>query len=214
MPLLRLVALRVQAHTLNVEINPAERLALVGVGLGPVLRAIALMHKVDGGKIFFEDKEITTYSARQVRPLRKQLQFVGGNPQQTLLPQYSVEATLIEPLQIHRVGSAVENRSRAATIAAQMGLNPLLLQMPVGSLSAALRQRVALGRALMLRPQLLITDALTDHLDPAVERPILTQVARICRAQHTAWIFATKNPALAQSFADRVLDLAHEKINS
>jgi len=66
-------------------------------------------------------------------------------------------------------------------------------------------QRVALARAGLLQPRLLVCDELTERLEPAALRPLLTLVARWCRSAGRAWLWTTTSAALAAEFADRVL---------
>lgn len=192
------------------SVEEGEHVAVVGdrgSGKTALLRAVALLEKPQAGQVYFEGRDLTRAGGGQLRALRQRLQFVGGDPMRTLPPDYTVEQTLIEPLRIHRRGSTAEQRERAATVAARLGLNALLLTRKVNALSAAMRQRVALARALTLAPRLLMCDELTERLEPAVAQPLLETVARACRAGHEriAWLWTTSDRALAHTFADRVL---------
>jgi ABC-type glutathione transport system ATPase component len=191
-------------------VDPGECVVIVGEpgsGMTGLLRAVARLEKPEAGQIYFDGRDITRVGGGQLRTLRQHLQFVGGDPMRTLPPDYTVEETLIEPLRIHRHGSASEQRERAAAMATRLGLNALLLTRKVNALSAAMRQRVALARALTLAPRLLMCDELTDRLEPAAARPLLETVARACRSGHEriAWLWTTSDRALAHTFADRVL---------
>jgi peptide/nickel transport system ATP-binding protein len=192
------------------DLAEGEHVAVVGApgsGAADLLRAVARLEKPHGGRVYFEGRDITRLWGGQLRALRQRLQFVGGDPMRTLPPHYTVEQTLLEPLQIHRLGSADEQRARAAAAAEWFRLNPLLLTRKVSMLSAAMRQRVALARALTLHPRLLVCAELTERLEPSAAQPLLTMVARACRAgrERAAWLWTTSSPALARAFADRVL---------
>jgi peptide/nickel transport system ATP-binding protein len=187
-----------------------EHVAVVGepgAGQTSLLRAAAILEKPDAGKVYFEGRDLTRLWGRPLRALRQRLQFVGGDPMRTLPPRYTVEQTLLEPLQIHRLGPAEEQHARMLGVAELFRLNPLLLTRKVSMLSAAMRQRVALARALVLQPRLLICDDPTGRLEPAAARPLLEMTARACRSrrERIAWLWTTSDPALARAFADRVL---------
>jgi peptide/nickel transport system ATP-binding protein len=192
------------------DVAEGAHVAVVGApgsGKTALARAVALLEKSRGGKVYLEGRDITRLWGGQLRALRQRLQFVGGDPMRTLPPHYTVEQTLIEPLQIHRLGSADEQRARVTAVSEWFRLNPLLLTRKVSMLSAAMRQRVALARALTLHPRLLVCDELTDRLEPSAAQPLLAMVARACRASRgpIAWLWTTSDRALARAFADTVL---------
>ncbi len=194
----------------SVTITVGEQVALLGArgaGKTAVARALALIQTPAGGRVLFAGREITRLGGGQLRALRRELQFVGGHPLRILPPRVTVRAALLEPLQIHWRGSAAEQRARVEALAAHMELNPLLLDRRATALSSALRQRVAVARALGLHPRLLICDELADHLDPAAVRPLLARLAHICRAEAITWLWTTTDPALAAEFSDRVVRL-------
>ncbi len=198
-------------------VEPGEQVAVLGVqgtGKTTLLRLLARLDKPEAGRIHFEDTDITAWWGGRLRALRQRMQFVGGDPMRSLPPRYTLEQILLEPLRIHHRGSASEQHARAAALADRLELNPWLLGRTVSGLSATMRQRVALARALTLQPRLLVCDELTDRLEPAAARPLLSAVARACRAdsEPIAWVWATTDRGAALAFADRVLRLENGQL--
>lgn len=195
---------------LSFELQAGERVALVGApgsGKSAVMRTLALLQKPTAGRIHLDDTELTCLPERALRSLRRRFQYVGGHPNRSLPPKRTVEETLIEPLQIHRLGSPAEQKAQAQARLAQAGLNPWLLTRPVSALSAALRQRVSLARALILRPHLLLTDELIEHLEPSAATPLLASLSAECQTAGLTWLWTTADPELARRYSDRMLRL-------
>jgi peptide/nickel transport system ATP-binding protein len=200
---------------LSFELQAGERVALVGApgsGKSAVMRALALLQKPAAGRIYFEDQELTRLPDRKLRAVRRRFQYVGGHPGRALAPQNTVEDTLMEPLQIHRLGSRAEQRAQAQAGLTQAGLNPWLLARPIGVLSAALRQRVVLARALILQPRLLLTDEVIDHLEPSAVAPLLEYLSTWCQAAGLTWLWTTSDLVLARRYSGRVLRLDHGRL--
>jgi ABC-type glutathione transport system ATPase component len=201
---------------ISFSLEAGEQVAVVGApgsGKTTLLRAVALLQRPEAGRIFFEGQDITRAWGGQLRALRQRLQFVGGDPLRSLPPSAGVSESLLEPLRIHRHGSGREQTARVEAMAAQVGPNPLLLGRKVSALSAGMRQRVLLARALTLKPRLLICDGLTERLEPALTQPLFETLARLCRAEAVAWLWATADPALARQFAGRVLRLENGRLH-
>lgn len=195
---------------LSLQLNHGEQVALVGpVGSGKttLLRALALLHKSTAGQIYFEGTDLLRLPDHKLRPLRQRFQYSGGHPTRSIAAQQTVGEALREPLDIHRRGSTTERQARVEAALEGWGLNRWLLGRQVTTLSTTLRQRVALARALILKPRLLISDEVVDHLEPAAAIPVLRHLAALCRAEGLAWLWTTRDAALAQRFADRVLHL-------
>jgi ABC-type glutathione transport system ATPase component len=142
-----------------------------------------------------------------LRGLRQRLQFVGGNPLRAVLNSQTVEEVLREPLDIQRLGSTAERGARVAEALNSFELNRWLLKRPLATLSLALRQSLLLARALMLKPAVLITDEVVQHLEPAAAPRLLERVSAVSAQHRTAWLWTTADLALARHYADRVLVL-------
>ena len=198
----------VKIESLSFAVQMGESVAVAGPhnsGKSLLLRLLARLETPQGGHIYLENKDVTHVWGGQLKAMRGTLQFVGGDPLRALLPHLTVGETLREPLIIHRRGSATDQKARAARCAQQLGLSPFLLDRRIETLSPAMRQRVMLARALTLQPRLLIVDELVERLESAVALPLLENLARVCRAENLAWLWATSDSALAHQFADRVL---------
>jgi ABC-type glutathione transport system ATPase component len=202
---------------LSLDLLPNERVAIVGeraAGVTTLARWLALVERPPVGKVYLEGQDITRAWGGRLRQVRGQLQYVGGDPLRILPPNATVSATLLEPLQIHRRGSAAEQQAQVESLAAQWHLNSLLLQRKISALSAALRQRVALARALSLSPQVLVTDEVIERLEAGAKVPLLVTLSQICQQQTITWLWTTTDLALARRFADRVLLLAEGQLRT
>lgn len=179
-----------------------------------LLRTAAMLQRPDRGRVYFEGADLTRLNAGALRRLRQQLQYIGGDPRYLLPLDYTVGAALLEPLQIHALGSSAEQHARIEAAADLLGVNRLLLDRKAGSLSPGLRQRVALARAFTLKPHLVLCDELIERLEPAAARSLLEIVEHACRAMPgpAAWVWTTSNRELAQAFSDRVLRLENGRL--
>jgi peptide/nickel transport system ATP-binding protein len=194
------------------SVAAGERVAILGqpgAGKTALLRTVAFLQRPTAGRVYFEGGDLGRLGGGDLRRLRQRLQYVGGDPRYLLPLTQTVGQTLLEPLQIHALGTPQEQQARSEAAARLMGVNRLLLERKVSLISPVLRQRVALARALTLQPRLLLCDELIDRLEGAAARPLLELMAHACRAlpEPAAWVWTTSDGELARAFSDRVLNL-------
>lgn len=195
---------------INLHLHAGERVAVVGApssGKTQLARTLAFLQKPSAGRVLLDDLDLTRLSDSKLRGLRQRLQFVGGNPLRAVLNSQTVEEVLREPLDIQRLGSTAERGARVAEALNSFELNRWLLKRPLATLSLALRQSLLLARALMLKPAVLITDEVVQHLEPAAAPRLLERVSAVSAQHRTAWLWTTADLALARRYADRVLVL-------
>ena len=190
----------------GLTVAPGESVAVLGpAGSGKTLlaRAAALIDRPKQGRVLLNGHDITRAWGGRLRALRRELQFVGGDPRRTLSPRLDVQSILAEPLQVHWLGTPAERRARIAATFAAWDLNPYLLHLRPDEFSTTLCLRIALARAHILQPRLVVCDGLTERLEPAATRALLADIAARYRASGTAWLWTTSDVDLAAAFADR-----------
>src|SRR5512143_2612138 len=115
---------------LSFSVAAGERLAVVaqpGEGKTALLRTVAMLQRPASGRVFFEGRDLVRLGGGELRRLRRRLQYVGGDPRYLLPLAQTVGQALLEPLQIHGLGTPVEQRSRTEAAANLLGVSRLLL---------------------------------------------------------------------------------------
>src|SRR4029079_14287986 len=134
------------------------------------------------------------------RTFARQCQMVFQDPYASLHPRKTVDATLSEPLAIHGIdgqGPRVEEMLDA------VGLDRKFRFRFPHQLSGGQRQSVAIARALMLKPKLMLLDERTSALDVSVQAEILNLLKRLRREQKLTFLLVTHNLAVVSFLCDR-----------
>ena len=144
-----------------------------GCGKSTLAKTLNGVYRLTGGEIHFDGRSIGGLAERDWRRLRRDVQYVYQDPGASLDPRWKVGRSLQEPLVIHTRQSRAERERAVNEILDQVGLKPEHLDAYPHELSGGQQRRVALARALMLRPRLLIFDEPTSGLDVSVQATIL-----------------------------------------
>jgi lipoprotein-releasing system ATP-binding protein len=191
---------------LDLQVERGEMVAIVGAsgaGKSTLLHLLGGLDRPDGGDVRVGEALVNTISDAELVAFRNR--HVGFVFQfHHLLPEFSALENAEMPLRIARVWTG-EARPRATGLLARVGLGERLEHRP-GMLSGGEQQRVAVARALVMQPSLLLADEPTGDLDETTA-DALHQLLREMHAEFglTA-IIATHNPRLAQQ-CDRILRL-------
>jgi lipoprotein-releasing system ATP-binding protein len=191
---------------LDLEVNAGEMVAIVGasgVGKSTLLHVLGGLDHADNGEVTIGDVNLAGLpEGDRVSFRNRRLGFVFQFHH--LLPEFSALENTEMPLRIARVPLS-EARPRAEELLRRVGLTERLTHRP-GMLSGGEQQRVAVARALVMKPDVLLADEPTGNLD---ERTADT-LHDLLREMHAAYgltsIIATHNPRLAEA-CDRVLRL-------
>ncbi|WP_067679041.1 dipeptide ABC transporter ATP-binding protein [Nocardia miyunensis] len=194
-------------ESVSLAVGRGEVLGLVGEsGSGKTtLGRIAIgLEPVTGGRVLVDGHDLAAISPRQQRALRRDMAVVQQDPATSLDPRLTVAASIREPLDVHRVGSAAGRRQRVLELLDAVRLPGALAGRFPHQLSGGQRQRVALARALALRPRLLIADEPTSALDVSVQADVLALFIEIQRDFGFACLFISHDLAVVHQVADRV----------
>jgi len=190
----------------SLTVAPGEFVALVGesgCGKTTTAQAIMRMAKVTAGTITYRGRDITTFSQRQMRPIRHEMQLIFQDPYESLDPRFRVRDTVIEPLQIHGVNDNREERVRAALERAGLTPAELYIDRYPHELSGGQRQRVSIAASLVLEPTLLLADEPVSMLDVSVRAGILGLLDEL-RKSGLGILMITHDLSTAAHYADRI----------
>lgn len=191
----------------SLTVRRGEVLGLVGEsgsGKTTLGRAAVGLVPLTGGRVLVGGHDLGETSARQLRELRRDVAFVQQDPATSLDPRLTIGASVREPLDVHRVGSAVDRRRRVLELLEAVRLPAAFADRFPHQLSGGQRQRIALARALALRPKLLIADEPTSALDVSVQAEVLELFTAIQQDLGFACLFVSHDLAVVHQVADRV----------
>jgi lipoprotein-releasing system ATP-binding protein len=191
---------------LDLTVEKGEMVAIMGasgVGKSTLLHVLGGLDTIDGGQVRVGDHEIASMDDQaRVAFRNRHIGFVFQFHH--LLPEFSAIENAMMPLRISRVGVDVA-RPKAEALLTRVGLGDRLDHRP-GMLSGGEQQRVAVSRALVMQPSLLLADEPTGDLDEATA----DSLHRLLREMHAEFgltaVIATHNPRLAAQ-CDRTLKL-------
>jgi ABC-type lipoprotein export system ATPase subunit len=196
----------------DLSIKSGEFLAVVGAsgsGKSTLLHILGALDKPDRGSVKFEGSDLSRLKTGQVNRFRNSVvgfvfQFYHLLDELTVLENVMLPAMVGSNL-VGWVGARRRKRQRAAEILERLGLNHRIRHRPY-ELSGGERQRVAIGRALMNEPKLLLADEPTGNLDSATGNDILDILEDLTRRGQTI-VMVTHDQAVARR-ATRVVTLA------
>ncbi len=191
----------------SLTVQPGEAVGLIGEsGSGKTTLGwlIARLHEPTGGKLLFQGRDITRLRGNALRRWRRQVQVVFQDPVGSLDPRMRVWQIVGEPLQAHERLTRTELRDRVAEILPHVGLPPVSLDQYPHEFSGGGRQRIALARALSLRPKLIVLDEPTSALDVAVQAQILNRLVGLQSEFGFSYLLISHNVAAVRYVADRV----------
>jgi len=198
----RLIVLR----DLNLSVRKGEMVAIMGasgVGKSTLLHVLGGLDTIDSGQVRVGEHDITAMSDdARVAYRNRHIGFVFQFHH--LLPEFSAVENAAMPLRIARV-SAAEARPKAEALLRRVGLGERLDHRP-GMMSGGEQQRVAVSRALVMQPSLLLADEPTGDLDETTADALHLLLRDMHREFGLTAIIATHNPRLAAQ-CDRTLRL-------
>ena len=197
---------------LDLQVAKGEMLAIVGasgVGKSTLLHLLGALDRSDAGSVRVADREISAMSDSAVVEFRNR--HVGFVFQfHHLLPEFDAAENVEMPMRVARIPRD-QSRQRASDLLSRVGLGARLTHRP-GMLSGGEQQRVAVARALVMQPLLLLADEPTGDLDEDTADTLHTLLREMHAEHGLTSVIATHNPRLAAA-CDRVLRLEQGRLH-
>jgi len=199
----------------SLAVAKGENLALIGesgCGKTTLGRIILKLLSPDGGTILFEGKDITNFSQRQMRPIRKNIQMVFQDPYSSLDPRFSIRNVIQEAMIFDRKRTRREKDERVKELLSFVQLPPDILERYPHEFSGGERQRIAIARALASDPKLLILDEAVSSLDVLVQEQIMQLLLRLQSKLDVTYLFISHNFRVVKKISSKVAVMYQGKI--
>ncbi len=205
----------------DVTIARGEIVALVGEsgsGKSTVANLLLRAERPDAGaEIEFcgrdgVKQDISQLEGEALRAFRRRVQVVFQDPFASLSPRMPVQDILTEPLRIHNVGDAAEQRDRSVDLMRRVGLSPDHLRRYPHAFSGGQRQRICIARALALKPELILCDEPTSALDVSVQAQVLDLLREVKDDYGLSYLFISHDLAVVAELSDRVAVMRRGRI--
>jgi len=184
-----------------------EHLGIVGAsgsGKSTVVKLVQRLLPVTSGQIHFDGVDITGLSERSLRKWRKKMQSVSQNPYASLFPNKTIGQNIIEPLLIHRSGTAQERKAKALALMERVGVGVNQFFSFPHEISGGQQQRIAIARALALEPELLILDEAVSSLDVSIQAQIMHLLVQLQSEFDLTYLFVSHNLAVVRLVCTQV----------
>jgi oligopeptide/dipeptide ABC transporter ATP-binding protein len=187
------------------DIFPGETLGLVGEsgsGKSTTARLITKLIDATSGSIFFDGQEITNFSRREMRPLRREMQMIFQDPYSSLNPRQTVGQIIGAPYAIQ--GGERNVRRRVQELMDRVGLNPEHFNRYPHEFSGGQRQRIGVARALALSPKVIICDEPVSALDVSIQAQILNLLEGLQKDFNLTYLFISHDLSVVRHISDRI----------
>ncbi|MAD93757.1 MAG: lipoprotein-releasing system ATP-binding protein LolD [Gammaproteobacteria bacterium] len=197
----------------DLSLAAGERVAIVGrsgSGKSSLLHVLAGLDDVNQGQIFVAGEPMAAASNDARTALRRK--YMGFVYQQHhLLPEFSALENVALPLRLNGLSQTIaEQQSRK--LLDRIGLEARVEHLP-GELSGGERQRVAVARALIHQPKLVMADEPTGNLDTTSASELMALMVELSESSGVAFLVVTHDPSMLHQF-DRVLTLVDGKLQA
>ena len=191
----------------SLSIRRGHTLALVGEsgsGKSTLAQCVARLESPTSGQIWLGETDLTSLHAAQLKPFRRRIQLLLQDSATAMNPHFLAWEVVSEPLCIQQRDTPGQEKAKALEMMEQVGLPKPLAERHPHELSGGQRQRLAIARALILNPELLVLDEPFTGLDVSVQAQIANLLLAMQRERSLTYLLIAHDLALASSLADEI----------
>ena len=193
---------------LTLKLMPGETIGIVGesgCGKSTTANVMCGLQAPTSGHVYFRGIDVTKRTADQRKTIGRVISVVFQDPATALNARMSVHDQLMDPMNVHKVGTKQEREARVKELIEMVGLPNSVLGALPGQLSGGQRQRVAIARALSLKPDAIIADEPTSALDVSVRAQILNLLSDLKKELGLSMVFISHDIQTVRYISDRII---------
>lgn len=190
------------------SINQGETLGVVGesgCGKSTMGRTLLHLHESTGGTIRFKGEDITHVNKKKLSELRKDMQFIFQDPFSSLNPRFTIYQTLAEPLEIAGGYSKKEIEEKVYAMMDTVGLAKRLVNTYPHELDGGRRQRIGIGRAMILEPDFIVCDEPVSALDVSIQAQIINLLLDMQEEKKLTYVFITHDLMVVKYISTKIM---------
>lgn len=192
------------------SLNEKEVLGIVGEsgsGKSTLGEIVGGLQKPTSGCVYYDGKDISTLQGEEKKSFRRSVQFIFQSPKETMNPYFSIRNILSEPLKInYKTLSKDEIERLISDMLIRVGMDPNnTLSYRPSHFSGGQLQRIAIARALLLDPRILICDECTSSLDVSLQAQILNLLVSLKKEIGVSMIFISHDISVVRYISDRIM---------
>lgn len=188
-------------------IQKGEFLGVVGesgCGKSTLGRCVIKMYPSTGGMITYAGEDITHYSRKEMKELRKKMQMVFQNPFSSFNPKKTIRSSLVEVGNYYKMPKE-KLKERISELVEYINLDEALLDRHPSELSGGQLQRLAIARALILKPEFIMADEPVSALDVSVQAQVLNIIMDLREKENLTMMFISHELTVVEHICDRII---------
>lgn len=176
-----------------------------GCGKSTLGRTILHLLEPTEGKIYFEGRDISKPSKKELKALHEDMQIIFQDPYASLDPRMSVSEAIMEPLKIQGKLNRAELLAETRRLMDTVGLASRFENSYPHELDGGRRQRIGIARALALKPKFIVCDEPVSALDVSIQAQIINLMLDLQEQQGLAYMFVTHDLSVVKYISDDIL---------
>lgn len=195
-------------NNVSFDLYPKQTLAIVGEsgsGKSTLAKQIVKLEEPTGGKIIFNDKDVTFAEGAEMQELQKNIRMIFQNPYASLNPRWRVYDILDAPLKACTNLDKHQRKTKIYDLLARVGLDDSFAKRYPHMFSGGQRQRIAIARALILDPEIVVADEAIAALDVTIQAQILELLKELQDQLNVTYLFISHDLGVVKNLCDEIL---------